>query len=148
MIKYIITSETYQGEVVLTYDENGERPSVDCYNTNMRADQHKWMMCFVLERAINTTMLTGTLNAGAFPPVLKFQQVTFEPEFADFWKRYFQNRYKDNSSKKKTEIRWNKMSKGDRLAAYNYINKYFAQIPDGTQPKLAETYLNSEVWVR
>jgi len=146
MIKYIITSETFSGEAVLTYNENGECPAFDCYNTTMRPDQHKWFLQWIYERAINHNTLTGTLNARAFPPVLNFKQVTFEPTFADFWERYFKGRHKDNSSKKKAEVRWSKMSKGAQLGAYNYIGRYFLQIPAGTQPKHAETYLNAELW--
>ena len=147
MIKYIITSETYSGEVILTYDENGERPSIDCHNTTMRADQHKWLHQWICKMGINHNTLAGTLNACKLAN-LTFKEVTFEPTFSDFWKRYFKDRYKDNSSKKKTEIRWNKMGRRSQLAAYNYIGQYFLQIPTGTEPKLAETYLNSEVWVK
>jgi hypothetical protein len=148
MIKYIITSEAFTGEAMLTYDENGERPTFDCFNTNMRADQHVWFMRWICERAINHGTLVRTLNAATCTPNLKFQEVSFEPTFADFWARYFKDRYKDNSSKKTAERRWNNMSKGAQLEAYNYIGRYFLNIPTGTQPKNAETYLNSEVWVK
>jgi hypothetical protein len=143
----MITSDAFSGEAVLTYNENGELPSVDCFNTNMREEQHKWMMRWVSERAINHKTLTGAINAKAAAN-LKFRKITFEPTFADFWAAYFKNRYKDNSSKKTSEKRWNAMNKGAQLAAYNYVAQYFLQIPAGTQPKLAETYLNSEVWVK
>ena len=145
MIKYIITSEAFIGEVMLTYDENGELPMIDCFNTNMRPDQHKWIMRWICERGINHNTLAGTLNACRLPN-LKFQQVIFEPTFTDFWELFFKNRHKDNSSKKKAELRWNKMSNSDQLSAYNYIRRYFLQIPVGTQPKHAETYLNAELW--
>ena len=147
MIKYIITSDAFTGEAVLTYNENGELPTVDCYSTGIRADQHRWLLRWVCEMAINHESLLGTINACRLPN-LKFRQVTFEPTFADFWAAYFKNRYKDNSSKKTAERRWNGMSKGAQLAAYNYVGNYFLNIPAGTQPKLAETYLNSEVWVK
>ena len=148
MIKYIITSDTaFSGEATLTYDENGERPAFDCFNTSMSAEQHKFLMRWISEKAINHNTLTGTLNACGLPN-LKFQQVTFEPTFTDFWARYFKDRLKDNSSKKTAEKRWNSLNKSVQLAAYNYIGKYFINVPAGTQPKLAETYLNSEVWVK
>ena len=145
MIKYIITSEAFTGEAVLMYDESGERPMFDGFNTGMRADQHRWLMHWICENAINHSMLVEALRACKVQN-LKFQRVTFEPTFAEFWVRYFKDRHKDNSSKKTAERRWNSMPKGAQLAAYNYIGKYFLQIPAGTQPKLAETYLNSEVW--
>jgi len=146
MIKYTITSDAFTGEAILIYDENGERPCFDCFNTDMRAHQHKWMMQWICEMAIDHNTLKATLEHCKLN--LKFQQIKFEPTFAEFWAAYFKNRYKDNSSKKKSEIRWNQMNKGAQLAAYNYITRYFSQIPSGTQPKLAETYLSSEVWVK
>jgi hypothetical protein len=148
MKKYIITSEAFIGEATLTYDENGERPTFDCFNTNMRVDQHGWFMRWICERAINHDTLLGTLNASGCASNLKFQEVSFEPTFAEFWACYFKGRYKDNSSKIVAERRWNNMSKGAQFAAYDYIGRYFLNIPAGTQPKNAETYLNSGVWVR
>ncbi|MDR0206663.1 MAG: hypothetical protein LBI45_05345 [Bacteroidales bacterium] len=147
MIKYIITSDAFTGEATLTYDENGERPTLDCFNTNMREEQHRWMMRWVCEMAINQNALQSALRHCKLPN-LKFRQIDFDPTFADFWAIYFKNRYKDNSSKKVAEKRWNGISKGAQLAAYNYVPQYFLQIPAGTQPKLAETYLGSEVWIR
>ena len=147
MIKYIITSEAFEGEAILTYDENGDRPMCDCYNTNVRADQHRWLLRWICRTAIDYGSLAAALKDCA-PLNLKFRQVVFEPTFVEFWAAYFRGRYKDNSSKKKAETRWNKMSKGAQVEAYNYIGKYFSQIPEGVQTKLAETYLWSEVWVK
>ena len=145
MIKYIITSEAFTGEAVLTYNEAGQLPMVDCFNTNMRADQHRWLLRWICEMTINHEALIATLKVCNLPN-LTFKQVTFEPTFGDFWAQYFKNRHKDNSSKRRAEIRWNRMSKGEQLSAYNHIGKYFSQINDGVQPKYAETYLNAELW--
>ena len=146
MIKFIITSDAFEGEAIITYNENGEHPMPDVFNTNMREDQHKWFLGWVCEKAINHDMIVQTINTSKTN--LHFQQMNVLPAFNDFWAAYFKGRYKDNSSKKKSEARWNKMSEGTQLAAYNYISRYFSQIPSGTQPKLAETYLSSEVWVK
>ncbi|MCL2291210.1 MAG: hypothetical protein FWC34_11020 [Bacteroidetes bacterium] len=149
MIKYIITSEAFTGEALLFYDDNAERPIFNCLNTNMSAGQHKWLMCWICENAITQSALMQTLsNSKTDIGSLKFKQVHFEPTFVDFWTAYFKNRHKDNSSKKTAEKRWEKMTKSGQLAAYNYVPRYFLQIPAGTQTKLAETYLSSEVWVR
>jgi hypothetical protein len=69
-----------------------------------------------------------------------------EVSFEEFWKRYFAGRSSDNSSKKKSEIRWNRMTKAEQLLAYNHVPRYLNKIPAGVGVKLAETYLNSEVW--
>jgi hypothetical protein len=148
MIKYIITSPAHEGEATLTYNEGGECPNFDCFNTNMRPHQHEWMMYWILKNALTEDKLNASLAGASQNFNIKFKKVTFEPTFADFWAAYFKNRYKDNSSKKTSEKRWNSMSKGAQLAAFNYVPNYFLQIPSGTQPKLAETYLSSEVWVR
>jgi hypothetical protein len=38
------------------------------------------------------------------------------------------------------------MSVGERVKAYEHIPKYLNKIPQGVGIKLAETYLNSEIW--
>ena len=148
MIKYIITSVAFKGEAELTYDENGTRPEFRCSNSEIRPEQHKWLMGWIIENAITEKNLKLTLSNVPANFNIKFKPVTFEPTFIDFWAAYFKNRHKDNSSKKTSEKRWNNMSKSAQAAAYNYTPQYFLQIPAGTQPKLAETYLNSEVWVK
>jgi len=148
MIKYIITSPAHQGEATLTYNDAGECPNFECMNTDMRPHQHEWLMQWILKNALTEDKLSAALDKVSENFNLKFKKVTFEPTFADFWAAYFKQRYKDNSSKITSEKRWNKMSKGARLAAYNYVAQYFLQIPAGTQPKLAETYLSSGVWVK
>jgi len=147
MIKYIITSVAFKGEAELTYDENGERPAINFYNTDIRQDQQAWLLRWFSEFGISETALLKNLE---IKKSLNFtcKRVDFEPTFADFWAAYFKNRYKDNSSKITTEKRWSSMSKSAQLAAYNYVPKYFLQIPTGMQPKLAETYLSSKVWVK
>ena len=147
MIKYVITSVAFKGEAELTYDENGERPAINFYNTDIRQDQQAWLLRWFSEFGISESALLKNLE---IKRSLNFtcKRVDFEPTFADFWATYFKKRYKDNSSKKTSEKRWNAMSKSAQAAAYNYIPQYFLQIPAGTQPKLAETYLSSEVWVR
>jgi hypothetical protein len=63
--------------------------------------------------------------------------------FDIFWIRYDD---KINSSKKKTLIKWNKMTPADRARAFHFIPRYFANIPFGTRKKYAGTYLNDELW--
>jgi len=67
------------------------------------------------------------------------QNITFDK----FWNRYDD---KLNSSKKKTQVKWNKMPAAEQAKAFRYIGKYFASIPSGTRKKYAETYLNAELW--
>jgi len=63
--------------------------------------------------------------------------------FDMFWVLYDD---KINSSKKRASQKWNKMTPADQHRAYHYIRRYFANIPQGTRKKFAETYLNAELW--
>jgi hypothetical protein len=67
------------------------------------------------------------------------QEITFDM----FWIRYDD---KLNSSKKRTERKWQKMNDADRVRAFYFIPRYFSNIPAGTRKKYAETYLNDELW--
>ena len=73
----------------------------------------------------------------------KFEEIKQEVTFDMFWNRYDD---KVNSSKKKTLIKWHKMSISMQIKAYNFIPKYFMAIPANPRKKFAETYLNAELW--
>jgi hypothetical protein len=73
-------------------------------------------------------------------------ELSKEVTFDEFWKRYFAGRGSDNSSKKKACARWERMSKAQRVKAYEHIPKYLNRIPSGVGIKLCETYLNSDIW--
>ena len=60
-----------------------------------------------------------------------------------FWSGYDD---KATSSKSKTLIKWNKMSKNKQQNAYNYIPRFFMSILNGTRKKHAKTYWESELW--
>ena len=77
------------------------------------------------------------------PKSAKFTEIVQEITFDSFWNKYDD---KVNSSKKRTETKWNKMSKNEQIKAFNYIQKYFPSVPYGTRKKFAETYLNAELW--
>jgi hypothetical protein len=145
MRKYIMTSKLWEGEITYVYSNKGYLMTSDFSAARFTIEQYlscaketviyitdcdfdKWKR--IMETKLNTTII----------------EVKETLTFADFWAAYFKNRHKDNSSKKKAEIRWNRMTEAQRQAACNHIRKYMANIPNGTVPKLAETYLNSEVW--
>ena len=70
-------------------------------------------------------------------------EIQQEVNFKMFWNRYDD---KLNSSLKKTEQKWNKMSPDNQYKAFRYISKYFSNIPVGTRKKYATTYLSDELW--
>ncbi len=55
-------------------------------------------------------------------------------------------RWPANSSKKKAEKKRNQLPQRQRDRAYNYLETYLRQIPDGVAMMYAETYLNKELW--
>ena len=139
MKEFALTSEMFEGEVLFTFSPNGFLYSFDFSKSGVSEIQQKAILQR-LPRSIQNLPELIPNSTGKITEI--FQEITF----GMFWERYFKNRYKDNSSKKKSEQRWNKMSKKERLAAYNHIGKYFNNIRQGTEPKLAETYLNAELW--
>ena len=70
-------------------------------------------------------------------------EVKQEVNFDMFWNHYDD---KINSSRKKAERQWDKMTSADRYKAYRFISKYFSSIPTGTRKKYATTYLSDELW--
>ena len=67
------------------------------------------------------------------------QEITFDM----FWDRYNE---KIRSSKKRSQIKWNSMTKAEQIKCFNYLSMYFRNIPAGCVKKNCETYLNSELW--
>ncbi len=138
MKEYSITSERYKGEVIAKYNDKGWLLNLDVTQAELTESQHAWFLnncpkteqCFdewrKQERVLHITLIPE-------------REITFEA----FWQRYDD---KINSSKKRTKAKWDKMSKSEQVKAYNYINRYFSNIPYGTRKKYAETYLNAEVW--
>ncbi|MBR1775041.1 MAG: hypothetical protein IJ759_05900 [Bacteroidales bacterium] len=138
MRTYSITSEKLQGEILVTFDENDVLQNIDMSKADMNIGQQTW---FFANKPLNEEGLM------ALKKVSKYIRITLVPEkevtFDMFWQKY-DDKY--NSSKKRTKQKWDKMSKSEQTKAYNYINRYFSNIPYGTRKKYAETYLNAELW--
>lgn len=138
MKTYSITSEKIQGEILVSFDEQGGLMNVDMSGAVMSRQQKNW---FLYNQPTTEERLFGLQRLS------KWMKVMLVPEkeisFDMFWQRYDD---KVNSSKKRTKAKWDKMTKSEQRKAYNYINKYFASIPQGTRKKYAETYLNAELW--
>jgi hypothetical protein len=142
MSRYALTSEKFEGEVLIGYEE-GVLASLDASQSTMNKEMLHYLWgtppSFFLEKDINKA-------TGNSPHAKVIRLEDKPPAFADFWAKYFAGRQKDNSSKKKAEIKWNRMSGAQQSAAFKYIGRYMANVSFGTVPKLAETYLGSEVW--
>lgn len=136
MKKYSITSPAFSGEVIIGFNDESEKfEMVDFSSSGVNDEQKAWM----LRHLPATAKSVDSLKTKTSTITELVEMVTFEL----FWQKYDD---KLSSSKKRTETKWNKMSELDQREAYQYIAKYFANIPSGTRKKYAETYLNSELW--
>lgn len=135
--KLLLTSSLYDGEIEFIFNEDGLLIGFD---NRMELDR---------DAHINFLRILPKSSDALEELGVKYKDIAVkcvDITFVMFWEKWFQHREKDNSSKKRAEIKWNKMSKDARMKAYDYIYRYFYRLPVGVMPKYAETYLNSELW--
>ena len=134
--KFLMTSDKFKGEVVFEFTNN-LLTKYDTSSAELDDNQILWLASYFPREIAKIKDFLAPSESAKFTEIK--QEITFEM----FWKKYDD---KVNSSKKKTQTRWEKMSKNEQLKAHNYIQKYFASLPHGTRKKYAETYLNAELW--
>jgi hypothetical protein len=145
MKKYVMTSTQFEGEITFEYGDSGLLRSLTTPD-DFSGLQLSFLLSHVpstVERMKGFIEFLKEMNSQA-----TVREIVKEVTFDEFWNRYFKGRGSDNSSKKKARTRWERMSMYDRVKAYEYIPRYLNKIPVGVGIKLAETYLNSEVWER
>lgn len=131
---FSMTADSFAGEVIFEYDDAGNLVKYDLTGATLSVQQQVFILQkqpFTIEKLQEWQRIS--------PVKIQEVQVTFEK----FWNKYDD---KLNSSKKKTQAKWEKMSKVDQQKAFNYLSKYFLYLPPGTRKKYAETYLNAELW--
>jgi hypothetical protein len=138
MKTFILTSELFSGDIEFRYNDAGFLTGFD-NRSGFNDSQHQWLLRY-FPTTVPAIEKMGSLIKG------QIKELKVELTFDMFWQRYFTGRDKDNSSKKRSETKWNRMNKSDQAKAYQYIYTYMSRIPYGTRPKYAETYLNSELW--
>lgn len=137
-------SPAFEGEVEIGYsDDTGLLISLEVPES-FGAIQHSYLMTNLPARMSEMKAFKEFLKEVKSPATIT--EIVREVSFEDFWKRYFSGRGSDNSSKKKARTRWERMTKTEQQRAWDYIPKYLNKVPYGVGIKLAETYLNSEVW--
>lgn len=134
METYILTSEAFEGQVIINND-NGNL-TANFLESNISLGQQKFVLD-MMSRGID--VMLANINK----PGNNAKMVAMVIDFDMFWNRYDD---KLSSSRKRTKAKWDKMSESERAKAYHYIGKYFCSIPGGTRKKYAETYLNAELW--
>lgn len=137
MSTFHLTSTAFEGYVEFEFDSNGFLSHFDTNNAAMSTEH----MGYLLNRFPRHLDQVKNLIVGSKTATLT--EVTTAVTFDMFWNRYND---KESSSKKRSLQKWNRMSKSERIKAYQHINKYIMNIPYGTRKKYAETYLNAELW--
>ena len=134
--KFILTSDKFKGEVLFEFTDS-ILTKYDTSNAEL-SDKQMMYIASILPRDLSCVNVLFEHSASA-----KFTEIKQEITFEMFWNKYDD---KANSSKIKTEKKWNKMPISEQIKAYNHIQKYFSVIPFGTRKKYATTYLNDELW--
>jgi hypothetical protein len=137
MKTFIATSSEFKGHIKYVFNKDNILINLDLSECEIKPEYHYWVIRnapLTPEYLVSQYAKSKTAKIEEFNPNITFDM---------FWNRYDN---KVNSSKKRTEAKWNKMSLTERLKAFNYVNRYFMSIPAGTRKKYAETYLNAELW--
>lgn len=133
---YHITSVAWTGYIEAEYNELGYMRRVDLGNAELSEEQQKWFLNRMPRELAELQRIVEKSSA-------KIEEVKQEVTFDLFWDRYNE---KLKSSRKKSLIVWNRLSKADQVKAFNHIKKYEGSMSPGVAKKYAETYLNAELW--
>jgi hypothetical protein len=142
MKTFLLTSTEFEGEVLFRFDDEGLLQQFDSSGATLNAKQMRWLNS-ALPRTLNELKAIFKKTKSSTLTEQKQTGATFEM----FWYASPRRaRWPANSSKKKAEKKWNQLSQRQRDRAYNYLETYLRQIPDGVAMMYAETYLNKELW--
>jgi len=132
-----LTSEAFTGAVDIYFNDKGLLTGFDTNGADLSESQQKWLLLHMPLDIKDVRNVIGT------SPTAKLTDVTQPVTFDMFWNRYDD---KITTNKKRTEKRWDSLSKIDQVKAFNYIQRYFLHLPAGTRKLYPETYLNSGMW--
>jgi triacylglycerol esterase/lipase EstA (alpha/beta hydrolase family) len=137
MKHYQLTSDAFTGFVDLYFNDLGLLTEFRTKTAELSEKQQIW----ILKQMPRELPELQQIVEGA--PNLKLTEIKQEITFEMFWNKYD---HKKLSSRIRTEAKWNKMNKTNKMKAYNYIYTYFSLLKPGTERKYAETYLNAELY--
>ncbi len=100
----------------------------------------------LLEKMItHLPIKTSNLQYWKDRPSGKLTEINVDVSFEDFYEKY--KRYGgEKRNKLRAERAWNRLSRLDKIRAFNYINSYISGLKTGTSPKYPDTYLRDQVW--
>lgn len=130
-----VTIEGLSGCIEIVYRDNGALRSFD-FDFDMDEKATKW----IIDRIpLSFAMPDFAGTKKKFTIIEVPEQITF----IMFWDKYND---KINSSKKRSEAAWDRLSKAKQVRAYRFIDVAFANMFNGQRKKLAEKYLTDENW--
>jgi len=134
--KIICTSPSFKGEIYLEFDRQTELlVKLDFTGAELKPSQ----LQFFHDNPLRSITAINKLVTDEY----KLEFTDKEISFKMFYDRYA---YKGMVSPKKLQKMWDKMPEIERIKAYKYIPTYFSLLPQGTNKKYPDTYLNSEIW--
>jgi hypothetical protein len=138
--KYVLTSEKFDGELILEFDLNGILKNFvnDATLTDKQLDYFRKNFPITKEIVLEIIKAaeSKTLKAVHYPC-----EITFE----DFWDLYD---YKAISNKAESRKRFEKLTKAERVMLMEDIPKYNnrLKLQNGIAKKHAETYIHKREW--
>lgn len=134
MKHYIVTVKGFKGQLDVNYFPNG---AIHTLENTLDMDMAKlgWMLqqCKNEDKLLETCEKTPVVRAKPYNPEVTFQE--------------FYDAYGNKHKKQVAENAWKRLSKKDRVLAYQYIEKYKnKKRMDGTAMAYPATYLNQAVW--
>lgn len=134
----VLTSTAFTGGVIFKFKESGVLLSLDTSEAELTEEQSVWLISKCPTHVDHLKQVLGTSKTAKLTE-LETGTISFEM----FWNKYDS---KTSSSRKRTLAKWDKMTVGEQVKAFNYINQYIPNIKPGVEKKYAETYLNAELW--
>jgi hypothetical protein len=136
MIKYALTSQNFEGEVIFTYNDLQLLIGYD-NQSNMTEKQLIWLLEFLPRQLCDLTILPTKSKT------LFLREIPIELTFDLFWDSY--NYKVDKFEAQKV---WDKLSRKEKLESFEYIKKYKTQCASsGVAIKYAKTYLRQKPWI-
>lgn len=112
MKKYILTSPSFDGNVIFGYDDDHELLSLYSNESEMNSQQRAWLLknlpCGIAQVSQLAKLIKG-----------KLEEMPEDISFNSFWEAY-----KKKINKVRTEPLFNKLSDADKLTAIRRIRPY------------------------
>ncbi len=140
MKQYVLTSDNFEGQVSLTYNDDGLLVNYDNASDMTYTQQRIW-----LEGRLFPINLERLKELDKTAVSLTVTEVTKAIDFEAFWEAY---KLRDGS-KVKASATWAKMPVSEQIAALRFIRTYDSQLArSGVAKCHAATYLNQKRWIR